>query len=196
MDKKKKRLSLAVIVDTALTLLDEAGIEGVTTRAIAARLNVKSASLYWHIKNKQTLFSHMAEAMFMTNLPDPAIREQSWQAWLVAGAHCIRNAALSHRDGARVIAASRPGSIDVLSFPAMIKRLEDAGFNRPQALNAFLVMGRYTLGWALAEQMEGGPDENRTEAGVGYEFGLEIIVRGLEETLGYTRGQDLSTSLD
>jgi len=179
----KKRLDLDTIVAAALALLDEKGIDGVTTRAIAARLGIQSPSLYWHIKNKKTLLSHMAEAMFMENIPDPDIRNEDWQTWLIAGAHCIRNAALSRRDGAKVIAASQPtGSIDRLSFPAMIKRLEDEGFSRPQALNAFLVMGRFTLGWALAEQLDGGPPENRTE-GVGYEFGLDIIVRGLEDML-------------
>lgn len=183
MDKEKQRLSVAVIVATALELLDETGMDGVTTRAIAARLGVKSASLYWHIKNKQVLFSHMAEAMFMANLPSPEVQDKPWQDWLIAGAHCIRNAALSHRDGAKVIAASQPtGSIDLLSFPAMIKRLEDAGFTRTQALNAFMVMGRFTIGWALAEQLSSGTQENQIE-GVGYEFGLAIIVRGLEETL-------------
>lgn len=181
--KKRQPLDLNTIVETALNLLDEVGMEGVTTRALAGRLGIQSPSLYWHVKNKQVLFSHTAEAMFMANLPPPADPDQDWRDWLLAGARCIRNAALSRRDGARVIAASRPtGTIDTLSFPRMLQRLEDAGFTREQALNAFLVLNRFSIGWALAEQMEGGvPQEEDPEAG--YERGLRMILVGLEQAL-------------
>jgi TetR/AcrR family transcriptional regulator, tetracycline repressor protein len=184
MTKTRQRLNIPVIVDCALTLLDERGFDGFSTRAIAERLGVKSASLYWHIKNKQELLSHMAEAMFMAHLPARVDAGQSWQAWLAAGAHCIRNAALSRRDGAKVIAASQPtGTISLLSFPAMLDRLQQAGFSQTQALNAFLVLNRYTLGWVLAEQTEARSKKQQQAEGVGYEFGLAIILRGLEESL-------------
>lgn len=181
--RKRKPINLDTIIEAALRLLDQAGMEGVTTRALAERLGIQSPSLYWHVKNKQVLFSHMAEAMFMANLPPPAGPDQDWRDWLLDGARCIRNAALSRRDGARVIAASRPtGTIDTLSFPAMLQRLEEAGFSQQQALNAFLVLNRFSIGWALAEQMEGGvPHEVDQEAG--YEQGLRMILTGLEQTL-------------
>jgi TetR/AcrR family transcriptional regulator, tetracycline repressor protein len=182
--KAKQRLSVAVIVECALTLLDEKGFDGVSTRAIAERLGVKSASLYWHIKNKQELLNHMAAAMLMAHLPKKHAADQSWQDWLAAGAHCIRNAALSRRDGAKVIAARQPSEgPGPLSFPAMLERLLQAGFTRTQALNAFLVLNRYTIGWVLAEQIEGSATKRRRSEGVGYEFGLSIILRGLEDSL-------------
>lgn len=181
MQEKKKPLELSVIVDAALELLDETGMDGVTTRALADRLGIRSPSLYWHVKNKQTLFSHMAEAMFMEHLPQTDHRNRDWREWLKDGARCIRNAALSRRDGARVIAASRPtGTIDALSFPAMIQRLEDAGFSRDRALDAFMVMGRFTLGWAMAEQLECNTLYER-DPDTAYERGLQVIVNGLEQ---------------
>jgi len=177
--KSSPALSLPIIVEQALALLDEVGFDGLSTRALASKLGIAGPSLYWHVKNKQTLLSHMAEAMFMANLPTPSKRKQSWQKWLKAGAICIRDAACSHRDGARVIAASHPtGSIDILSFPAMLKRLTDEGFSEDQARYAFLVMSRYTLGWVLAEQGEG--DVGKHGPKKGYEFGLDTIVNGLE----------------
>ena len=172
-------LNLTRIVETALSLLDEVGLDGLSTRALADRLGIAGPSLYWHVKNKQTLLSHMAEAMFMANLPELSGEEESWRDWLKAGAKCIRAAAGSHRDGARVIAASHPtGSIDILSFPAMLKRLTDQGFKEDEAHYAFLVLSRFTLGWALAEQSEG--DIGNHDAKRGYEFGLDTIIRGLE----------------
>lgn len=180
---KAKPLDLPTIVAAALDLLDEVGMEGVTTRALAQRLGIRSPSLYWHIESKQVLFSHMAEAMFMANLPQPADPDQDWREWLLDGARCIHNAALSRRDGARVIAASRPtGTVEILSFPAMVQRLQEAGFSQDQAVNTFLVLSRFSIGWALAEQMEGnvpGAQDSTT----GYEHGLRMILTGVEQRL-------------
>ena len=178
----KPKLDTEIIVREALALLDEVGLDGLSTRALAARLGVAAPSLYWHIENKQTLLSYMAETMFMDNLPDKKSGEAPWQDWLEDGAHCIRNAALSRRDGAKVIAASRPtGTKAILSFPGMLERLRNAGFDKQQAQTAFLVMGRFTLGWAMAEQMEG--DVGDSDAETGYANGLNVIVAGLERQL-------------
>lgn len=180
---RSRKLTVPTIVAEALTLLDEVGLDGLSTRALAARLGVAGPSLYWHVKNKQTLFSHMAEAMFMENLPKNAGDDQTWQEWLKEGAHCIRDAALSRRDGARVIATSQPtGTIDALSFPEMIKRLVDAGFTQAQAVNAMLVMSRFTLGWVLSEQLNGHAGMGNSEET--YNLGLDTIVRGLEGIIG------------
>jgi AcrR family transcriptional regulator len=54
--RDKGSLDRAVIVATALMLLDEVGIDGLSTRRLAAELGIKSASLYWHFKDKAELF--------------------------------------------------------------------------------------------------------------------------------------------
>jgi AcrR family transcriptional regulator len=53
-DQPRERGSLdrATIVATALRLLDEVGIDGLSTRRLATELGIKSASLYWHFKDK------------------------------------------------------------------------------------------------------------------------------------------------
>ena len=57
-------LDRKTIVVAALRLLDEQGLEGVTTRRLAEVLGVAGPSLYWHVKNKDALFDHMSDAMF------------------------------------------------------------------------------------------------------------------------------------
>ncbi|GGP13483.1 TetR family transcriptional regulator [Nonomuraea glycinis] len=47
-----KGITREKVVAAALELLDEKGIEGVTVRALAERLDVRAPALYWHLRNK------------------------------------------------------------------------------------------------------------------------------------------------
>ncbi len=53
-------LSRSAVIQAALDLLDSAGVEGLSMRAVADRLGVKAASLYWHLRDKEQLleFGH------------------------------------------------------------------------------------------------------------------------------------------
>ena len=53
-------LSKAGIVQAALGVLDEAGFDGLTVRAVAGRLGVQAPALYWHVRDKQELIDEMA----------------------------------------------------------------------------------------------------------------------------------------
>jgi TetR/AcrR family transcriptional regulator, tetracycline repressor protein len=173
------------IIEAAIMVLDELGLEGVTTRAVASKLGIAGPSLYWHFRDKQELLDHMAEHILAETLPspDPQIYPGEWQTWLAAGARSIRQAALAHRDGARAISRAKPtGAHPAIRFPAMLKRLEDAGFSRSQASTALMVLGRFALGWALDEQNRA---DGRAGARVsaGFEFGVDVIVTGIEARL-------------
>lgn len=58
------RIDRRQVVDTALRLLNEVGLDGLTLRRIAKELNVQAPALYWHFKNKQELLDEMATEMF------------------------------------------------------------------------------------------------------------------------------------
>ena len=51
------------IVAEAVALLDAEGLDGVTTRKLAARLGVQSPTLYWHLPNKAALVTAIADAI-------------------------------------------------------------------------------------------------------------------------------------
>lgn len=170
-------LERRTIVDAALALLDEVGLEGLSTRALAARLGVKGPSLYWHFKNMAQLRDHMAEALLASALPAPDAFPHDWQAWLADGARGIRRAALSHRDGARLMAGASPtGQHPVLNRDAMVGRLQAEGFRQKEAAGALLGLGRYALGWALYEQA--GPARSASAAEA-FEFGLQAMIAGI-----------------
>ncbi len=51
------------IIDTAMSLLDRDGLEGVTLRTVAAELHVHAGVLYWHVRNKQDLLDEMTNVL-------------------------------------------------------------------------------------------------------------------------------------
>ena len=56
-------LSVPVIVDAAFVVLENAGLSGVTARAVAAQLGVRPSALYHHLPDMATLLDQMATAM-------------------------------------------------------------------------------------------------------------------------------------
>jgi TetR/AcrR family tetracycline transcriptional repressor len=165
------------IVAKALDLLDEVGLEGLSTRRLAAELGVKGPSLYWHFKNMGELRSFMAETLLEAVMPAPDALPGDWQGWLADGARGIRRAALSRRDGARVLAGARPtGQSPTLSFTALVERLEREGFAAREARRILTALARYALGWALGEQAQRRPSET---AEADFEFGLQAMLQGL-----------------
>jgi TetR/AcrR family transcriptional regulator, tetracycline repressor protein len=170
-------LERRTIVEAALDLLDEVGMDGLSTRRLAAALGVKGPSLYWHFKNMRELFDHMAEALLEAALPAPDAFPHDWQAWLADGARGIRRAALSHRDGARLMAGGTPtGKSLVLDLPAMTGRLQSEGFRYREAYGTLMGLGRYAMGWAFYEQLTPTRPANADEA---FEFGLQAMIAGI-----------------
>lgn len=170
-------LDRAAIVLAALRLLDEVGLDQLSTRRLAADLGVKGPSLYWHFRNMAELRDLMADRLLTDALPSPDAFDD-WKAWLAEGARGYRRAALSHRDGARILAGARPTEARrTHRFGPNIARLRAEGFDERAAWGAFMVLARYAMGFALAEQAGRGATANSTET---FEMGLSALVDGLE----------------
>jgi TetR/AcrR family tetracycline transcriptional repressor len=172
------------VVRAAIRLLDAQGLQGVSTRRLAEQLGISGPSLYWHFENKRELLDHMAEAMLADALPspDPAVAEPDWRKWLTIAARAIRRAMVSHRDGAAVIAGSRPtGKHPTLNRPAMVARLRDEGFG-DKAGHVLRSVMRYALGAAVSEQSALEREGVRI-SDASFEFGLAALIRGFEPDL-------------
>lgn len=143
------------IVDTALTLLEETGIDGLTTRVIAQRLGVQQPALYWHFKSKRALLDAMNDTMLArghtrrTPLPG-----EDWRAFLRANALSFRSALLAHRDGARVHAGTEANPNDLAQLEAQLGFLVDEGLPVDAAMELLIAIGRYTVGCVLEEQSD------------------------------------------
>jgi TetR/AcrR family tetracycline transcriptional repressor len=54
------KLDSETILEAALALLDEVGMDKLSTRLLAERLGVQQPALYWHFKNKRALLDAMS----------------------------------------------------------------------------------------------------------------------------------------
>ncbi|MFW5417758.1 TetR/AcrR family transcriptional regulator C-terminal domain-containing protein [Nocardiopsis sp. CNT-189] len=156
------------IVSAALELLEETGLDGLTTRRLAARLQVKSPALYWHFRSKQELLDEMAGAVQERQDLGPPREGEHWRDWLARRARERRRVLLSHRDGARLVAGSSAGPEAVAAFERELAALAERGFTPLQAMRAITALGAFVSGFVLEEQARLGrghpPGPGRAEA--------------------------------
>lgn len=184
--RDKPALDRRTIVKTALRLLDEVGIDGLSTRRLAAELGIKSASLYWHFKDKNELLAEMSGVMFEECLPSPNVSGANfdWAEWLAEGCRAIRRTALSRRDGALVMAWPRPKiTMTRVVFEDNVKTLMRSGLADMECRLTMQTLRRYAIGAALQEQSNKGAAASAGIVGTGeegFEFGLQTFIEGLK----------------
>lgn len=61
---ERTRLTRAAVVDRALALADQSGLDGLTIRKLATELGVTPMALYWHFRGKEELLDGLAERLW------------------------------------------------------------------------------------------------------------------------------------
>ena len=162
--ERRVPLDRARVADTALKLLNETGLDGLTLRAIAKELDVKAPALYWHFKDKQALLDEMATEMYRRMVAGTALDpSDTWQERLRKANHGLRGALLGYRDGARVFSGSRfTGTDHAVQLEENLRVLTGAGLTLAQAVRAATTAYSYTIGFVIEEQgVRPRPDERR-----------------------------------
>ena len=151
--RAKAALTRETMIDTALGLLDEVGLDGLTVRRLAAELDIKSPSLYWHIRTKQELLDGLADTIIQRAGMGPPRHGESWRDWLARRSRQYRRSVLAHRDGARLIAAaSWLSPATIAAFDSELAAMVDRGFTPGSALHAIATLNRYVSAFVLQEQ--------------------------------------------
>jgi TetR/AcrR family transcriptional regulator, tetracycline repressor protein len=148
-------LTKTAIVQAALDLLDEAGMDGLTVRALASRLGVQAPALYWHVRNKQALLDEMATRIWrqvgdvMAALP----ADLPWPEVLATYAATVRRELLGHRDGAKAFSGTTLTDPDVIRRQEVtFENLTRQGFTLPDAVRGLLLVHNFTIGFCVEEQ--------------------------------------------
>jgi TetR/AcrR family transcriptional regulator, tetracycline repressor protein len=148
-------LTKAAIVQAALDLLDETGMDGLTVRALASRLGVQAPALYWHVANKQALLDEMATQIWrgigdvMAVLPC----DLPWREVMATYAMTVRRELLGYRDGAKAFSGT------TLTDPDVVRRQEGTfenlvrqGFTLHDATRGLVLIHDFTIGFCVEEQ--------------------------------------------
>ena len=187
------------VIEAALALLDEGGLDGLTTRRLADRLGVQVGALYWHVRDKRELLVCLAERIIGEVAPTRS-ESGDWAEQLSGGAHALRAAMLRHRDGARIVAAygaecerslrlSEEGLHVLRSWGIPLAAAAHVGDAVMSYVTGFVLqeqtmpappgVDRLTGFPLLAEWTVTRPAASRDEA---FAAGVELLVTGIRET--------------
>ena len=121
-------LTRDAVVDAAVDLLGEVGLEGLSLRRLARDLGVSAPTLYWHVADKRTLLDHVAERLLADQWQvTPPAPGEDWADWLRERAVVQYRALVAHRDAARVVAGNRPTEASMPAVEVVLGTLIDAG---------------------------------------------------------------------
>jgi TetR/AcrR family tetracycline transcriptional repressor len=148
-------LTRDAVVDAAVDLLGEVGLEGLSLRRLARELGVSAPTLYWHVADKRTLLDHVAERLLADQWRAPGPAEgQPWWEWLHERALAQYRALVAHRDAALVVAGNRPTDDALPAVEATIGTLVAAGLSPRDAFWTVMAVGHFVIGSAVEYHAE------------------------------------------
>ena len=146
----KQRLTREVIIDAAIELIEQEGLDNLSTRALGTRLGVQAMALYHHVESKDALLDLVTTRLaLMIEFPDA---ETPWRPAIEAVAHSYIGIARRYPRAFPLLAARRfntPETLPVLENILSIFRR--AGLPPAGIATAFRIMGYYLSGAGLTE---------------------------------------------
>jgi AcrR family transcriptional regulator len=153
--KPRPRLDLDQVVQAAIAMLDEEGLDGLTTRGLATRLGVQSPALYWYVRDKGELLDLVADAICAPALEPAAAPtdDLGWREQAAAGLRRYRAVLRSHRDAPRLLAERPPaGPVRRRLADRAVGLVLQAGFPEADAAVISLLLGDYVIS-IVSEEM-------------------------------------------
>jgi AcrR family transcriptional regulator len=207
---RRTRLNRDRVLQAAVALADEAGLDGFSMRGLAQELGVVPMALYKHVANKEELLDGMVDIVF-SEMQSPSPGED-WRSGLQRRALSAREALKRHGWAIGRMESRHPGPANLRHHNATMGCLREAGFSFELAIHAYSVQDAYIYGFALQErdlgfetpasagkaaqrraQTVGNPGdypylteivarlpETGYDPAVEFEWGLELILDGLD----------------
>ena len=195
------------ILDAALVLTDDAGLEALSMRRLGQALGVEAMSLYNHVDNKDAILDGIvARVLAQVALPAPG---GDWEEELRHCAISFHEALRQHPWACSLVMAPALGpealEARMRYIDALLHTLREAGFTPEQAYHAYHVVDGHTVGFTMWELGHASPwTDAAVEAAMrlvdsgafphllehaqqhelehalsGFEFGLGLIFDGL-----------------
>ncbi|MFZ0627430.1 MAG: TetR/AcrR family transcriptional regulator [Acidimicrobiia bacterium] len=157
-DRKKSTLSRAKVLETAVELADEIGIEALTIRKLAERLGVGAMTIYHHVPSKEEIIDGMVEIVF-TEIENPptdvdwktAMRHRCMAARLVLNRHTWAAPFMESR--------MSPGPATLGHHDAVIGCLRNGGLSIQMTAHAYAILDSFVYGFAFEEATLPAGDE-------------------------------------
>src|SRR3989454_11203045 len=137
-EERQRGLTRDRLVEAALELINEDGLDALSMRALADRLEVKAASLYWHVRDRSELLGLLAEAILGTVVrPRPGA---AWRQNAIATGGALQRRISAQKDAARILLEA-PDALERSDTYADLKgQMQTAGLQPAEAGDVALMV--------------------------------------------------------
>jgi AcrR family transcriptional regulator len=158
---RREPLTRERVIQAALRIMDEGGLEAVSMRRIGRELGVEAMSLYNHVRDKEDILDSICEAVLAEfRLPLAEV----WTDAIRRAAREYRRLLLAHPTVVTLMTERKrpftnPESLRAYEYALEVFRT--AGLSEADSVKAFHVFGGYILGFVTMELglIVGGPDD-------------------------------------
>jgi AcrR family transcriptional regulator len=161
-------LSRDRILQQALELVDEGGIEALSMRKLGQALGFEAMSLYNHVGGKDDLIDGILDLVLdESELPAP---EGDWDAAVRSSAVSVHAALRRHPWASAVLMAPgrlRPTRLRYMD--SLLGRLREAGFSADMTYHAYHVLDGHIFGFSLWEASHSYSDAEETDMAAAFD---------------------------
>ena len=211
--QRRAPLSRERVLQTALGLADQGGLEALTMRKLGQELGVEAMAMYHYFANRDQIVDGIVDLVF-GEIELPA-DDGDWKAAMRRRAISLRDVLLRHRWAIGLMESRRNGGpANLRHHDAVIGSLRAGGMGIPMAAHACSLLDSYIYGFALTKmtlpfdtgdeiaevakglrrsfdlseyphflEMIGHAMEPGYDYGDEFEYGLEVVLDGLERAL-------------
>jgi len=138
------------VLQAALKLADQGGIEALSMRKLGQELGVEAMAVYYHLANKEEVLDGIVDLVFSEiELP---VAESDWQVAMRSRAISLHDVLLRHRWAIGMMEARQnAGPANLRHHDAVIGNLRAAGFDSAMVAHAYSLLDGYIYGFALTK---------------------------------------------
>jgi AcrR family transcriptional regulator len=166
----REPLTRVRIIEAALEIIDDTGLDALNMRRLAAAVGVKPMSLYHHVANKEAILEAVAECIAEAALGDRSAQGRKAQGQSTGARAAPRDDGWRDRTrelfiGLYELVQDHPRALPLISTavlrtPSGRRWMEElmgvllgAGFTPDQAASLFHTLGAYTIGLGYASML-------------------------------------------
>ena len=149
-DVSREPLSRDRVLSAALAVADDGGLDGLTIRSLAQRLEAKPMSLYHYVANKDEILDGLVDLVFAEiELPEPT---GDWREEMARRCRSARQVLKRHPWSIGLLESrTSPGPATLRHHDANLGALRAGGFSVAQTGHAYALLDAFVYGFAVQE---------------------------------------------
>lgn len=149
-DSRRKSLSKDRIINAAIGLADQIGVDALTIRKLTNALDVKPMTIYHYVPNKEAIIDGMVDMVFSEIILPPT--DTDWKNAIRQRSASARTVLAKHPWAVPLMESRRtPGDATLRQHDAVIACLRNGGLSVEMTAHAYAVIDAFIYGFAMQE---------------------------------------------